>query len=125
MIYDRALDRVDVETSDPLIATFYEMVKPNIDANYRKAVNGKKGGRPPKKKGSSDEKPEVIGHETIGSDENNHRLNNSEPNVNVNVNDNVNGTLPSNNNLRTMEVDGVLVDIDTGEEVCPFGEELH
>ena len=51
--------------------------KPQIDANKKRAEDGKKGGRPKK---------------TIGFEDKNHRLSNEKPNVNVNdnVNDNVN-----------------------------------
>lgn len=47
----------------------FTLSKPNLDANYKRRKNGKKGGRPPK--------------ETDGSENENHRFSEKEPNVDV------------------------------------------
>lgn len=62
----------------------FALIKPQIDANNRKWVNGKKGGRPSKTNGFSNQ-------ETIGFEENN-------PNGNDNVNGNGNGNENGNDN---------------------------
>lgn len=61
-------------------------IKPQIDANNKRKSDGRKGGRPVV---NEDEKPVVIKNE-------NHRLKNEKPNVNVNVNGNVNGNKEKN-----------------------------
>lgn len=48
----------------------FTLSKPNLDANLKRRKNGKKGGRPPK--------------ETNGSDDENHRFSEKEPNVDAN-----------------------------------------
>lgn len=77
----------------------FKMAKPQLDANFKKSMEGSKGGRPSKSKSSEEledkdlktEKPLVIEEKTIGFENKNHRLLNKKPNVNVNdnVNDNV------------------------------------
>ena len=58
----------------------FTLIRPTIDANEKRYINGKKGGRPPKKtNGYENEKPTVINSETNGYE-------NEKPNVNVNVN---------------------------------------
>lgn len=76
----------------------YLMAKPQLDANFKKSMEGSKGGRPSKSKSSEEledkdlktEKPLVIEEKTIGFENKNHRLLNKKPNVNVNDNVNVN-----------------------------------
>lgn len=61
----------------------FALIKPTVDANEQRYINGKKGGRPKKNNGFDDKKPPVINSETTGYE-------NKKPNVNVNVTDNVN-----------------------------------
>lgn len=76
----------------------FKMAKPQLDANFKKSMEGSKGGRPSKSKSSEEledkdlktEKPLVIEEKTIGFENKNHRLLNKKPNVNVNDNVNVN-----------------------------------
>lgn len=82
----------------PIIDLMFTTIKPQIDANTKRFVDGKKGGRPKKTSGKTTNKPVVSekitsGYETnkpVVIDDKNHRLSISKPNVNVNVNDNVN-----------------------------------
>lgn len=70
----------------------FKMAKPQLDANFKKSMEGSKGGRPSKSKSSEEledkdsktEKPLVIEEKTIGFENKNHRLLNKKPNVNVN-----------------------------------------
>lgn len=82
----------------PIIDLMFTSIKPQIDANTKRFVDGKKGGRPKKTTGSKGTKPLVIDKKTTGYettkplviDDKNHWLKNQKPNVNVNVNDNDN-----------------------------------
>lgn len=85
MIYDYALDGIEPTLNDGIIYTLFLAFKPQIDANSKKRSDGLKGGRPKK-----EEKQEVFEKETIGFEDENHRLLNPKPNVNENVNDNDN-----------------------------------
>ena len=80
----------------PIIDLMFTSIKPQIDANTKRFIDGKKGGRPKKTTGYKDSKPLVIDKITTGYESENHRLPNSEPNVNVNVNDNVNENVNKN-----------------------------
>lgn len=86
------LKEEDLPPDDDIARAIYEMAKPQVAANMKKAVSGSNGGRPPKKtNGYENEKPMVIENE-------NHRLlsletngyENEKPNVNENDNENVN-----------------------------------
>ena len=72
----------------------WQLIKPNVDANYRKWENGQKGaqhggkgGRPKKPQGNPTETPQVIQDETPSKPQRNPKRT---PNVNVNVNENEN-----------------------------------
>lgn len=70
------LDGVEPSDISTIAEVVYTMAKPQLDANQERKENGKKGGRPSKK--------------TIGFENENHRLSDEKPNVNVKVNENVN-----------------------------------
>ena len=75
-----ALDDIEPELTG-IIKTLFILIKPQLDANKKRAENGKYGvlgGRPKKPTGLSDTKP-------IGLSEENPNVNDNE-NVNVNVN---------------------------------------
>jgi hypothetical protein len=72
----------------------WQLIKPNVDANYRKWENGQKGaqhggkgGRPKKPQGNPTETPQGIQDETPSKPQRNPKRT---PNVNVNVNENEN-----------------------------------
>lgn len=96
----------EIPKLDKELMKVFVLIKPQIDANKKRRVDGKKGGRKPK-----DNEVETIGNEeeikkltiglknsnhrlqideTTGFELENHRLENKKPNVNVNVNENVN-----------------------------------
>lgn len=56
LICERGLNRAPVASQDPTLNMMIMLIKPQLDANYRKAMAGKKGGRPRKKKPKPDEK---------------------------------------------------------------------
>jgi hypothetical protein len=102
----------------PIIDLMFTSIKPQIDANTKRFIDGKKGGRPKKTTGYKDSKPLVTdeittGYETTkplvtdkittGYESENHRLLNSKPNVNVNVNDNVNENVNKNVNKNVLK----------------------
>lgn len=55
LIYERGFNRVPMASDDPVLNIMIQLIQPQLDANYRKAIAGKKGGRPPKKKDDSGE----------------------------------------------------------------------
>lgn len=77
-IADYALDGIEPEIEGAARAIFIT-VKPQIDANYRKYLNGCKGGKPKANQDITKTKPKDNQSETK-----------VKPNVNVNVNENVN-----------------------------------
>ena len=100
------------EDEEPIVQAVVALVKPQIDANTKRRVNGNKGGRKKPSVSNSEtnglqnknqwlqhQEPMVINSETNGYESNNHRLATSEPNVNVNVNDNVNDNVNGNVNV--------------------------
>ena len=78
---------------DGICATLYKLIEPQIIANIERYKNGKKGGRPSKKKtnGFEDKKPEVLEEKTNGFEI-------EKPNVNDNVNVNDNENINDNEN---------------------------
>ena len=119
IIYYALDDYEPDESTSPVVKMAFKLIKPQIDANVKRRLNGAKGGR-------KKEKPMVSKSETIGYENKNHRLAFSEPNVNVNVNDNVNanGNVNVNvsasadihNPLITEQEKNSLID-DYGEDV--------
>ena len=91
------IDGVQDEMS-PIIDLMFTTIKPQIDANTKRFVDGKKGGRPKKTSGKATTKPVVSKKITSGYESNkpvviddeNQWLSKSKPNVNVNDNVNVN-----------------------------------
>jgi hypothetical protein len=49
MICELALNRTEITSDKPILNQFFTLIKPQINANYRKATFGSKGGRPKKK----------------------------------------------------------------------------
>ena len=94
-IAEYALDEKEPE-SEGIERTVFELVKPQIDANNKRYLNGTKGGRPKTKKEPNNNqtitKPEPSDNQTITKKEPNHNqaVTKPEPNVNVNVNVNDN-----------------------------------
>lgn len=80
-ICEYALDGTEPEL-DGISYTVFELIRPQIDANNTRYINGSKGGRP--------KKPMVMELKTNGYETENHRLSNEKPNVNDNDNDNEN-----------------------------------
>ena len=77
-IFKYGLDGEETKLKGTAKAIF-GLIKPQIDANFKKRMNGKKGGRPPANQNETKTKPN-----------NNQSKTKPEPNVNVNVNGNVN-----------------------------------
>ena len=73
---------LDHKTADmgPMAAAMFKLIKPQLEANYKKWQNGMRGGRP--KQEESKDKPKDNQKETK-----------DEPNENVNVNDNDNANV--------------------------------
>ena len=85
-IFKYGLDGEETELKGTAKAIF-GLIKPQIDANYIKRMNGKKGGRPPANQNETKTKPN-----------NNQNKTKPKPNVNVNVNGNVNVNENGNEN---------------------------
>ena len=73
---------LDHKTADmgPMAAAMFKLIKPQLEANYKKWQNGMRGGRP--KQSESEQEPKDNQKETK-----------DEPNENVNVNDNDNANV--------------------------------
>ena len=96
-ICEFALNQNEVE-SEGIVKGMFGLIKPQLEANYRRYLNGMKGGKPKQKQTKS--KPNA-----------NQTLTKTKPNANVNLNDNVN----ANDNLN---VNGN--DIKEQEVIFPF-----
>ena len=80
-IFKYGLDGEETKLKGTAKAIF-GLIKPQIDANFKKRMNGKKGGRPPANQNETKIKPN-----------NNQNKTKPEPNVNVNENVNENGNV--------------------------------
>jgi hypothetical protein len=86
----------------------WTLIKPQLDSNIKRRMDGKKGGAP---KGNNNAKKQPK--TTIVDLENNHRLIQKQPNVNVNenvnvnVNENVNVNVNKNDNVNVNKNDNV------------------
>ena len=98
------LEEEDAPPDDDIARAIYEMAKPQVAANIKKAASGSNGGRPSKKtNGYENEKPMV-------SEKKNHRLSeektngyeNEKPNENENVNENANENVNVNANANEL-----------------------
>ena len=78
-IFEFGLDHKNAEMG-PMAAAMFKLIKPQLEANYKKWQNGMRGGRP--KQEESKDKPKDNQKETK-----------PEPNENVNVNDNDNANV--------------------------------
>lgn len=107
-VNEYALNGIEPQFDSMVARVAFTLIKPQIDANREKRENGKLGGRPRQKDSSENEKPMVIEEETYGFEEENHRLENEKPNVNVNVNvnDNVNANVNANPTVNDAECEG-------------------
>lgn len=100
-----------IEPADlpPVQRCIFTLIKPQMDANNRKYLSGKKGGRPPKPKpnqGGDDEEPLVTGNGSVEKPNGNQTETKKKPNGNQsgtnpkpNVNDNVNVNVTENENV--------------------------
>ena len=78
-IFEFGLDHKNAEMG-PMAAAMFKLIKPQLEANYKKWQNGMRGGRP--KQSESEQEPKDNQKETK-----------DEPNENVNVNDNDNANV--------------------------------
>ena len=78
------LEMSETDAESPIVRALFALVKPQIDANYKRKLDGKKGGRPKaepmdiktKNSGYATEKPNVNANANVNANEN----------VNVNAN---------------------------------------
>ncbi len=74
-ICEFALNQTETKPK-PIVEAMFNLIRPQLEANYNRYLTGCKGGRPPK--------------ETKDKPNDNQTITKPKPNVNVNVNDNVN-----------------------------------
>jgi len=79
-IFEFGLNHKEIEMG-PIPAAMFQLIKPQLEANYKKWLNGLKGGRP-----NLNQNQNKTGEEP----NDNQKITKDEPNDNVNVNDNVN-----------------------------------
>lgn len=121
----QAISRYAIRGEEPRIdgmpLIVFTMAKPNIDANEKKRNGGVLGGRPPKNPKDAQEikppQPEDNELDTIGIDDNNHRIHAEEPmgesNVNGNGNNNANEAENETNNVPYKKIEMYYCDICT------------
>ena len=112
-ICEYALNGVEIEVSNKT-KPFFILIKPQLDANYERMVNSKKGGAPKGNQNAKKEKqpkvdskkqpkqPMVVleNQQKQPNKNNNYNLNN---NYNNNSNDNLNVSVSNSNNTPTLE----------------------
>ena len=79
-IFEFGLNHKEIEMG-PIPTAMFQLIKPQLEANYKKWLNGLKGGRP-----NLNQNQNKTGEEP----NDNQKITKDEPNDNVNVNDNVN-----------------------------------
>ncbi|WP_062699768.1 DUF6291 domain-containing protein [Chryseobacterium indologenes] len=82
-IMEYGLNGVTTENLKPVARAIFTLIKPQIDANNQKFINGKSGGRPPK------EKPNHNQEETKPKPKHNQSITKQEPKEKVKVKDKV------------------------------------
>lgn len=82
-IMEYGLNGVTTENLKPVARAIFTLIKPQIDANNQKFINGKSGGRPPK------EKPNHNQEETKPKPNNNQSITKQEPKEKVKVKEKV------------------------------------
>lgn len=112
-IVEYGLDGVLPEIDGVAKAVFL-MAKPQLDANYRRYANGKKGGAPKGSRNNPHGRPKK--ELTENKPRTNQELTENKPNVNANVNENVN--VNENDNVNV--IDSPFVDNNKAEEVEEF-----
>jgi hypothetical protein len=88
----------------------WTLIKPQIDANIKKRIDGKSGGAP---KGNTNAKKQPK--TTMVEYENNHRLIEKQPNVKENVNVNEKAKEKANDNVNEKENDNEKFELDFGK----------
>lgn len=118
-IFELGLNNIDINLDDEVGDIILELIKPQIQANNKRYIDGKKGGRPKKNDSFENQKPVVCESE-------NHRLENQKPKVNdkvkandkenvnenendkdnlkENVNENITTTITTTNNIKNLEL---------------------
>lgn len=103
----------------------FTLVKPQIDANNKRFLNGKKGGAP-KGNQNARKQPKTTEKQPTVDLKNNQETTEKQPNVNVNVNDNVNGNgnVDDNSNKKLNQHSINLLRSARGNEEEDFANEL-
>ena len=102
VILDYALDGKEPK-EDGLVGAVFALIKPQIDANNRRYVNGSKGGRKPKQNlDVTETEPKRNLKGTEKEPKPNRKRTETEPNVNVNVNVNDNVNVNENDNVNDL-----------------------
>jgi len=100
-ICEFALNQTETKPK-PIVEAMFNLIRPQLEANYNRYITGCKGGRPLK--------------ETKDKPNHNQTITKPKPNVNVNVNDNVNSNVNDNKNDNVNEKKGCLVFPFTDED---------
>ena len=115
-----ALDQEEIELTG-ISKAIFSLVKPQLDANYKKYENGKQ------KKSKTEAKQKQTKSKKVTNVNENVNVNVNE-NVNVNVNDNVNVNVNDNDKVSDSCVDGLQKIIDFYNEniglITPYGVEV-